>query len=331
MKTENQYRHLTEWDRIFLHKMLKMRYPKSKIAMILGVHRSTIYREIKRNGFETLCRSRKVQEYFSIVAHSKYLKRRKRRTKILQDQKLKTYVHDKLRLGWSPWQIEGRLKLENGGECVVSHETIYRYIYGDYGVRNKFYSKLRRKHFLRIKRNSRNSRVPQDLMISNRPELINSREEFGHWECDLMVFKRGVQSNLITLRERKSRLVIAIKNADKSAEGTAMTLINILKSIKQFIKSITFDQGSEFMRHTWIRDCLDADIYFCEPASPEQKGTVENGNGVIRVELPREVNIDELKQKDIKHITAEINDRPLKCLGYQTPHELFFNETGILI
>lgn len=168
-------------------------------------------------------------------------------------------------------------------------------------------------------------------MIANRAESINCREEFGHWECDLMIFKRGIKSNLITLRERTSRFILAIKNADKSAQGTAITLIATLTRIKQFIKSITFDQGMEFMRYAWIKACLDTDIYFCEPASPEQKGTIENGNGVIRVELPREYDIDPLKQKDIKRIIKEINERPLKCLNYQTPQELFYKETGFLL
>lgn len=319
MKTK--YKHLTDKDRIFLRIMLEKHYSKNKIATILGVDRSTIYRELKRNCFKHWRTGKKI--YWSNTAHQNYLDRRKRKTKLEKDKKLKDYVHSKLKLGWSPWQIEGRLKSENEGNGIISHETIYRYIYSDYGIRNIFYQKLRRKHFWRIKRNSRTPRVPKEMLINNRPDAINKREEFGHWEGDLMMFKQGIKSNLITLRERKTRFIIAIKNLNKTASGTALTLISTVKNIKKYIKSITFDQGSEFNKYQWIKDCINADIYFCKPASPYQKGAVENGNGVIRAELPREFDVAKLKQKDIADIIGEINNRPLKCLGYKTPQEIF--------
>lgn len=149
------------------------------------------------------------------------------------------------------------------------------------------------------------------------------RKDFGHWECDLVVFKKGVKTNLITLRERQTRYMIAIKNENREAAGTALALINTVKMIKPYMKSITFDQGSEFKRYTWIKECLGTDIYFCEPGSPYQKGSVENGNGMIRIELPRTYPIDELKQKNITALVRNINNRPLKCLNYKTPTELF--------
>jgi IS30 family transposase len=119
-----QYRHLTEKDRIFLRVMLERRYPKNKIAEILGVHRSTIYRELKRNCFKHWRFDFNI--YWSDTAHQNYLDRRKRTRKIDKNKNLKNYVHSKLKSGWSPWQIEGRLKLENMGQCIISHETIYR-------------------------------------------------------------------------------------------------------------------------------------------------------------------------------------------------------------
>lgn len=316
-----RYQHLTEKDRIFLRIMLEKRYPKGKIATILGVHRSTIYREIKRNSCTHWYSGRKY--YWSHSAQEKYFKRRKRVTLLNKNANLKEYVHLKLKSGWSPWQIEGRLKLENLGKCIISHETIYRYIYSDYGIRNMFYEKLRRKHFWRVKRNSRKPRVPKEMLINNRPDIINKREEFGHWEGDLMMFKQGIKGNLITLRERKTRFIIAIKNIDKTASGTALTLISSVKTFKNYLKSITFDQGSEFNKYQWIKECYGTEIYFCKPASPYQKGAVENGNGVIRAELPRNYDIAILKQKHIAQLINEINCRPLKCLGYKTPQEMF--------
>ena len=220
------------------------------------------------------------------------------------------------------------LKLENEGLCIISHETIYRYIYSDYGLRNMFYEKLRRKHFWRVKRNTRKPRVPKDLLINNRPDVINQREEFGHWEGDLMMFKQGIKGNLITLRERQTRFIVAMKNIDKTASGTATTLINTVKKIKKHLKYITFDQGSEFHKYEWINEYFGTKIYFCKPASPYQKGAVENGNGVIRAELPRSYDIAKLKQKHLSKLIEEINNRPLKCLGYKTPQEMFQQSVG---
>jgi IS30 family transposase len=318
---DRKYKHLTEQDRIFLRIMLEKRYPKSKIAQMLGVDPSTIYREIKRNSCTHEYSGQKF--YWSFTAQEIYLKRRKRGLKLEKDILLQDYVHTKLKLGWSPYQIEGRLKIENEGRCLISHETIYKYIYSSYGRRNIFYSHLRRKHVWRIKRGSRKPRIPKELLITARPEEINNRSEFGHWEGDLMIFKRGIKTNLITLRERKSRYLIAIKNQNKEASGTALALISTVRNIKEQIKSITFDQGSEFKKYPWIKDCLGANIYFCEPASPYQKGAIENINGVIRTELPREFDITHLKERTLTKIINRINNRPLKCLNYQTPAELF--------
>ncbi len=317
------YRHLDEKDRVFLRIMLEKNYSKAKIANILGVDRSTIYREINRNS--CIHSYSKHSYYESYSAQKKYLKRRQRQSKMFNLENLRHYVEEKLNQGWSPGQIEGRLKRENEGHCVISHETIYLYIYSDYALRNRFHRKLRRKHLVRVKHNSRTPRIPPELLIKHRPEMINKRHTFGHWEGDLMIFKREYGSaNIITLRERKSRFVIAIKNANKCASSTALTIISTIKKIKAYIKSITFDQGSEFQKYHWIKECLGSDIYFCDPASPEQKGAIENGNGVLRVELPRALNIKDLKQKSLNAITHQINGRPLKCLQYQTPTEVFF-------
>lgn len=266
----NKYRHLNERDRIFLRIMLEKRYPKNKIAEILGVHRSTIYRELKRNSFKPWCHN--IDIYWNDTADQNYLDRRKRVRKIDKDSNLKDYVHSRLKSGWSPWQIEGRLKLENAGQCIISHETIYRYIYSDYGIRNMFYEKLRRKHFWRVKRNARKPRVPKDLLINNRPDMINKREEFGHWEGDLMMFKQGIKGNLITLRERRTRFIVAIKNIDKTASGTALTLISTVKTIKKYLKSITFDQGSEFNKYEWIMNASIPKFIFANQHHLIKKG-----------------------------------------------------------
>jgi IS30 family transposase len=315
-----EYKHLDYLRRSKIG-LWKAGHTQAEIAKEVGVNQSTIYREVKRNSCTHWYSGQKY--YWSHSAQKSYLKRRKRGLKLEKDRGLKDYVHSKLKLGWSPYQIEGRLKKENNGQCIISHETIYQYIYSNYDRRNRFYLHLRRQHIWRIKQGQRKPRIPKELLITERPAIINSRDEFGHWECDLMVFKKGVKANLITLRERKSRYMIAIKNQNREAMGTALALISTVKNMKNDFKSITFDQGSEFKRYEWIRGCLKADIYFCEPASPYQKGAVENGNSMLRIELPRTFDIENLKQKGINKIAKNINNRPLKCLNYQTPVEVF--------
>ncbi|MDF1795131.1 MAG: IS30 family transposase [Coxiellaceae bacterium] len=274
---EKKYKQLSRLQRVLLSTMLRKGYSKSKIATNLGVHRPTIYREINRNSWIS---ASKVSYYTPQHAQGKYIRRRKKKIKLLGNKTLRQYVESRLLSGWSPWQIEGRLKYENQGRSIISHETIYRYIYSDYGIRNRFYKKLRRKHFSRVKHGSRKKRYPADIMISNRSDAINNRSVFGHWEGDLMIFKRGIRGNLITLRERKSRLLVAVKNNDKSAKGTAINIISTLKNIKDQVKSITFDQGSEFMKYPWIKDCLEADI-----ATEEGRAVIKEHVGDRKIDV----------------------------------------------
>ena len=315
------YRQLTEQDRIFLQIMLDKGYTKVKIANVLNVHRSTIHRELKRNSVKYHWRPERY--YYCNMAHKAYLERRKKGLRLEKESALKEYVHSKLKEGWSPWQIEGRLKMEKCEVGSISHESIYRYVYSDTERCYLLHKCLRRKHRYRLKKGQRKSRIPKELHISSRPELINKREEFGHWECDLMVFKRGIKTNLITLRERKTRFMLAIKNSDRCANTTAINIITAMKKLKKHVKSITFDQGIEFSKYQWIKDCINTEIYFCDPASPHQKGAIENGNGLIRIEFQRDYEAGKLKQREIDKVIKEINNRPFKCLGFYTPMEAF--------
>lgn len=163
----SSYKHLPEKNRLFLNILLDRKLPKSKIAEILGVHRSTIYREIKRNSTRYRYEPEKYHHYIHFHARQYYVERRKRNSKLEKDKELRQFVHEKLQKGWSPWQVEGYLRVNNNDKCVISHESIYRYIYGDPDVRNQLYKKLRRKHFWRQKKNTRKRRVPKELLIHN--------------------------------------------------------------------------------------------------------------------------------------------------------------------
>ena len=284
------YKQLDIMDRVHLQHMLEKGMRKSEIAKLLGFDVSTIYREIQRNihmfrGNTTV--NNKYYAYHHSFAQDKANNRRyKTPRKLDLDKDLREYVLKKLQQFWSPKQIEGRLKLENKLNNVT-HETIYQYIYRKCHNRYRYSKYFRRKRINRLSRCSRRNRIiPEELLIRNRPIEILKRESIGHWECDLMMFSQGTKCNLITLRERKTRYLIAIKNNNKKALETAMNIIRRLKQFSSdYVKSITFDQGSEFLRYDWLTKILGVDVYFCNPASPHQKGAVENANSLLRVHL----------------------------------------------
>lgn len=311
------YKQLTYEDRIALCHLVRAGISKPQIAKQLNCHRTTIYRELKRNGTRI--------GYLPIVAGRKVKERKKRYFKLKRDKALNKVVFSRLKLGWSPEQIAGRLKLENNGLALISHETIYAYIYSNYGLRNQWHACLRRKRLHRYPKVARQKRhlIPDRTPISKRPIAINERQNFGHWEGDLMVFQQCVKTNIITLRERKSRFIIAIKNENRKAVGTAGQIIHHLKTIKDKVLSITYDNGPEFSSHTLIKQQLNTQHYFCEPYKSWQKGAIENANSLLREAFPRNIDINKLTQVTINKVVAAINRRPMKCLGYQTPKEVF--------
>lgn len=326
-----KYKHFTREDRIRLQLLFDRRVSKKNIAKLMGFSLSSIYREIKRNRTKITIPPAHYYwcyRYDSFFADIKAKKRKHVQTlKLEKDKELRGYVFKKLKKGWSPKQIEGRLKRENNNQTQISHETIYKYIYKNWRLRFSFTKYLRRKRVSRLRHGQRVSKVPYEMLIRHRPMDINTRRNFGHWECDLMIFQHGkITSNLITLRERKTRYTLAIKNGSKRAGETAANIIRHLNKLGTKIKSITFDQGSEFFKYDWISKSLGSDIYFCDPASPEQKGCIENVNGVIRTKMPRSLNIGLISQSKIDKLINEINNRPMKCHNYETPEEKFSQE-----
>ncbi len=318
----NKYDHITHENRVAISTLLRAGFSKAAVAKQLNIHRSTIYREIDRNGIKSV-------GYLPIVAKRRVAERKSRCLKLNEDNELSKKVVKYLRESWSPEQIAGFLKMENGGSSLISHETIYRWIYSDFGKRNRYYTFLRRKRLWRTPRGSRKPRaiIPGRVSIAERPAVINQKSEFGHWEGDLMLFTQaGTKFNLITLRERTSRFFVAILNPSKHAHETALRIIDYFAAGRQkAVSSITFDNGAEFFLHLEIVKQLSVSTFFCDPYKSWQKGSVENGNGVLRFELPRTTAINTMPQKEIDKIVMSINRRPMKCLGFKTP-EAVFNE-----
>ncbi len=314
------YGHITPIARLKIHQLLIQGCAIQEIAAELGYHRATLYRELGRNSCQ--------YGYRPDWASQQALVRRRNRlvAKLHKNQPLNQFVIQKLQIGWSPQQIAGRLN-RDAGRTIICHESIYQYIYSRHGQALKLFKLLRKKRcfrYPRIKRRQLKKFESEKNSIKDRPVSIDLRETVGHWEGDLILFRKK-QTNLFTLRERKTRLIIAIKNASRKAQSTTNTLLNYMKrSQHKTIKSLTLDNDVAFSLHKEIAKSLKADIYFCEPYKSYQKGGIENANRLLRTKFPKKMDIDQVEQPEIDKIVNLLNDRPMKCLNYATPNEAFF-------
>lgn len=313
------YHHLKEKDRLRIYELLLEGHSIQAIAKGLGFHKSTLYRELNRN-------SSKLGYRPDFASHQYFMRRRKRKGKIEGNVSLAQTIKERLEEGWSPEQIAGRLKKEQQ-KHIISHESIYAYIYSPSQKALKLYKFLRKKKSFRYPRirRKRHTNSAAKTSIHDRPSDINTRQAFGHWEGDLILFAK-TRENLFTLRERKTRFLVGIKNATRHAHTTARTLINYMKEKNGVVDTLTLDNDTAFVEHPTIAQELVSQIYFCEPYKSWQKGGIENGNKLIREKLPLKTPIQEWDQKDVDKVISVLNERPMKCLGYKTPKEAFLHE-----
>ena len=289
--------------------------PAHRVVRSAGSSASTVGRELRRN---TLPRG----GYKPASADRIALSRRRRLSRIERSSPLRSYVCDRLAMGWSPEQIAGRLEQE-GSEHRISHESIYRFIYRPRLRREKLHRFLPRAKATRGRRYFKRRRdpIPGRTSIHERPRAIETREQFGHWEGDLMQF-RTQRGNLLTLCERKTRFTFTAPLPSKRSETTDDALRKILGPLpKPARRSVTFDNGSEFALHENLNAELATQTYFCDPHSPWQRGTIENPNGLLRRDMPRKTNLHDYTARDIDDLTWAINSTPRKSLGFKTPAE----------
>lgn len=319
--TVSKYTQINNEERVQLFIMLQEAQPKSIIAKTLSRHRSVIYREISRNARDKQC------GYLPDTAQHLAEKRRKNRgLKIDKLPEIKEKIETRLKEGWSPDAIAGRMKLDKERECI-SRETIYQYIYNPEGQKKELFRFLLRRRPVRGKlygRTPRKSSIPERVSIHERPEQINNREEFGHLEGDLMFCKDNQSVSITTMVERKTRFVQLVKNSSKHSAVVIAGIFNKLRSLPGFArKTLTFDNGTEFTRHTFLKRFMKIQTYFCDKHSPWQKGQVEKTNAILRRYLPFNTNLNEITNTDLINIQNRINDAPRRCLGFKTPREVF--------
>lgn len=320
------YTQLSYEERIRIETLKLENYSCRRIAAILGRHHTTISREIKRNfPAEEFC-------YFYDADTAQYSdERRKSQSRAqgwLRETIIRKYVRRKLRQYWSPEQIAGRLPYDQPGHSI-SYETIYQYIYRQAPELIVYLArKHKRRQWFTYFYKTKGNQIPFRKDISERSSKINHRLEFGHWEVDQVVSKRSGYV-LSVLVERQSRLVKIARLPNKKALTHKKSIIKQLRAINACAKhSITYDNGSENALHYKINEALSIESYFCKPYHSWEKGTVENTNGLIRRYLPKKTDFSQVTPRQIKNIEHALNNRPRKCLNYQTPNEAFYKSVG---
>lgn len=320
-----RYSQLSLEERCRLRGLMEMGLPKTEIARRLGRHRSTIARELERNS--------NVDGYRPDTADRRAWVRRFRGSRIERSTRLGAHIEDRLAMGWSPEQIAGRMELD-GGEQTVCTESIYRHVFSPAGRRAglpKLLPQRKSQRGRRARNGRRGPSIPDRTPISQRPESAGDREEFGHWEGDLMHFRRQ-RDILLTLQERSTRLTLARRLLSKNAADTADAIVDELGGLPaEALRTITHDNGGEFARHATVNARTGLAAYFCDPHSPWQRGGIENGNGLLRRDLPRKTNLSDYADTDIDDIVWMLNSTPRKCLGFQTPIEAFAKHLGVAL
>lgn len=297
------------------------------MARVLKRHKSSIFREIKRNFWADDSLPRKYAGYFGSVAHLYAQKRRSVQRKLIRHPDLCRRVVARLKNGWTPEQIGNRMIYE-GAKLRVCEETIYRYIYSKEGMAQELWWYLREHRKSRRSRRARKRRAPKfdrDVSILFRPDDVAHRRQFGHWEGDLVLFKqRFGQTNITSLVARISRFTVLLKNLNKRTKPVMGKIMNAVRDLPHLARrSITFDRGTEFVSWPHLQAEIGRQTWFCDPSSPWQKGTVENTNRRVRRWLPRKRDITAVSDHELKMICDRLNNTPRKCLGWKTSAEVF--------
>ena len=316
------YKHLQPFERDEIAHLLSQNYTQKEIAERLKRSPSTISREIHRNGAQI----RKTRFRANRAQLKADERKRKSHQKIrLKNKKIRDYVILKLSKNYTPEQIAGRIRIDMKGYST-NYESIYLFIYNERPDLIKHLVRGKRKRQKRsIKSGKRMVKIPNRVMIDKRPEYINNRKTYGHWEADTVVSRQS-KSSLVVIRERKMNLMCICKIPRKNKKYMKKAVIKMLRHFpKKFLKSITFDNGLENANHEAIAKALGVKTYFCNAYHSWEKGGVENGIGLIRRFFPKKTDFALISHQTIKTVEKMLNNRPRKKLGFLTLLEIHNN------
>ena len=318
------HRQLNDHDRFYIEQRLAEGESKGKIAKTLGVHRTSVLREIKRNTPE---------DFNGLYCHrlaSRLAKEKRSQAKNgVAFQKIsgqvKALVHERLSTHTSPDVISGELALKR--DVKVSESSIYRYIKSDKLKGGTLYQLLphRGKPYKPKGSKGRGSTIKNRVGIEHRPDIADQKTELGHFEIDTIVGKKH-GSFLLTLVDKANKMTCIRRMPNKLAETVVKTFIDVVNTTFYEFKTITADNGTEFAGHEEIARITGADVYFARPYRSCDRGLNEHTNGLIRRFLPKGTDFNEVSDEEIAKIEFILNSRGRASLDYYSPNDVFLDE-----
>src|SRR6266850_4825556 len=314
------YTQLAREQRYQIYALMKAAHNQSEIAAIIGCHKSTISRELRRN----------CGQHGYYPNQAQLIARRRQRHSHGPRIPAQTWqqVELLLRQQWSPEQITGRLKLER--QRAVSPERIYLHIYADKRRGGTLHRHLRsqKKQRKRYGGYIRRGQIPNRTSIDKRPKIVASKGRFGDWEIDTIVGAHH-KGGILSAVERKSKLTRLRKLVTKAAAEMKDNTIMLLGPLAARVYTITVDNGKEFCEHELIATGLQARVYFAHPYASWERGLNENTNGLVRQYFPKKHDFSRISDQDLQLVEDLLNNRPRKTLGYWTPNEVFFKQRPV--
>src|SRR3989338_546785 len=315
-----EYTHLSESERRRIERQLVAGKGVREIARLLHRGVGTISEEISRNKVRGRYKARKDKKKW-------YVRRRQSKLQslaVIQDPGVRTFVEQKLSIGWSAQLIAGRFKKVLGHSDGPSTKAVYKFLYSVHGRSLEQYMPS---HVWKKKGGpKRKVRVHLDgrRMIDERPAKVEKRKEFGHFEMDFIESGRNGKGSLLVLVERKSRYPFLVYTEDRSTAHINKLVAETLHGVP--VLSITTDNDISFQKHEELSALIGAVIFFCDPYSSWQKGTVENRNGAVRRKLPKGTDFSVVSAGQVMAVEHWLRHRPMRCLGFKTPFEVWQEE-----
>ena len=313
------YHQITFEERYTVGLLRQQGLSRAAIARLLGRHRCTIGREVRRNGTpRDGCYRPQLAEWYARGRRSR--SRRNQRFTAADWVRIQALVRE----DWSPEQVAGRLRLERA--LAISHETIYRYIWADKRAGGTLYQHLRGARKQRRKRYGRydsRGRLAGKRPITARPAAVETRRELGHWEADTMLGASQAGPCVLSLVERKTGYLVLGQLRQRTSADVNARARQLITAQPHRVQTITVDNGTEFHEYRALERATATRFYFATPHHAWERGTNENTNGLVRQYLPKRQSMAHLTQHDCSQIATKLNRRPRKRLGYRTPEECY--------
>lgn len=316
----NTFRHFSFEERKHIERWLTQQKSLRWIAGALERSASGISDEIHRNSVKGVYDARKAH-------HKSYVKRKNSKIqclKVATDLSLRIYVEEQIKNHQSPEGISGRVKHIDTQLRYASAKAIYKFVKSPYGrqIEQHLYSRAVKKKS--GPKRDRPVTIDGRTMIDKRPKTIEKRKHFGHFEGDFIESGKDGRGSLLVLVERKTRYPFLKYLQGRDTETVNSAVRELLQGIP--VKTLTIDNDISFQKHEKLSRLIGADIFFCHPQAPHQKGTVENRNKAIRRYVPKRSDLSSYTEEYIREVEMTLRNRFMKCLGYQTPHEAFQKE-----